>query len=179
MRSLAAIALVVVACSNNDPLAGAPENKAAAVSPTPAPAAATPAPVSREPESGAVDSAHTRDPFLPGAALATPPIPEDRDVARKAKRFTLDDLKLVAIVAGDGAARAMLVDPRGKGWVVTRGDRVGKPEITDHVVGWRVEKVRESDVVFVRDDSARPDRETEKRVIALRADAPAIDFVDD
>jgi hypothetical protein len=43
------------------------------------------------------------------------------------EKFALDELKLIAIVAGDDmASKAMFVDPTGMGVTVQRGDHVSK-----------------------------------------------------
>lgn len=125
----------------------------------------------REPREG-------RDPFEPAAIVVAPPPPDkDADVRkRKSKRFGVEELKLIGIVSGAEAPRAMLVDPRGKGWVVTRGDLIGRPEVLhdsggDHRVSWRVDRIRESDVILVREDathSIAPPSST--RVLALHRD---------
>jgi len=73
----------------------------------------------------------------------------------------------------------MVVDPSGKGWVIKRGDWVGRPEIvhiggangTDYQINWRVNKVRDGDIVFTREDPAQPGIPPASRVIALRADS--------
>jgi hypothetical protein len=45
------------------------------------------------------------------------------------EKFTLDELKLVGIVSGDGVSpRAMFVDPGGLGVSVVRGDHVSKAD---------------------------------------------------
>jgi len=77
-------------------------------------------------------------------------------------QYSIDELKLVAIVTGGEYPRAMLVDPTGKGWVVKRGDYLGRPDIvhtggangTDYPLNWRVDRVRDGDVVLNREDRA-------------------------
>jgi type IV pilus assembly protein PilP len=69
----------------------------------------------------------------------------------------------------------MLVDPRGKGWVVTKGELVGRPEVLhdaagDHSVSWKVDRIRESDVVLVREDATHSIVPSSTRVLALRHD---------
>jgi hypothetical protein len=114
-----------------------------------------------------------RDPFAPTPRVTRAPPPPDLS-KRKARRFTVDQLKLVGIAAGAEGARAMLVDPRGKGWIVTRGELIGQPELVhedgDHFASWRVDRVRTSDVVLVREDHVRPDA-VQTRVLALPGEA--------
>lgn len=152
--------------------------------PTPAPApretsSAAPAPAVAAPPAPSplvAPSAADRDPFVqPALAKTAPPA---NDLARKAKKYSLEQLRLVGIVGGD-EHRAMLVDPRGKGWIVERGDRVGRAELrVDHFAGWRVDRIREGDVVLVREDATRAD-EPETRVLALHTASEAPDDIDD
>ena len=176
---LISVSLVVLAgCSTEQTAPSAPPAPPGlAVETTTPPAPAPPAP-------GAADESRTppaaghegRDPFVPSvtAPEAPPPVADVR--LRKSKRFAVDDLKLVGIVNGVETPRAMLVDPRGKGWVVTRGQLVGRPEVLhdsagDHSVSWRVDRIRESDVILVREDAAHSVAvPSSTRVLALRHD---------
>lgn len=90
-------------------------------------------------------------------------------------QYSVDELKLVAIVTGGEYPRAMLVDPQGKGWVLRRGDYVGKPEVVhvggpsggDYQLNWRIDKVRDGDLVLLREDPAQPAVPPATRVILL------------
>jgi type IV pilus assembly protein PilP len=90
-------------------------------------------------------------------------------------RYALDELKLVGVVTR-APARALLTDPTGLGWVAKVGDFVGKAEVVhsggptgvDVAVNWRVDRIRESDVVFIREDPSHPEIPPTTRVIALR-----------
>jgi type IV pilus assembly protein PilP len=89
--------------------------------------------------------------------------------------YAVDQLRLAAIVGGAGAPRAMMIDPRGKGWVVAQGDLLGRPEVVhagtaDRQASWRIDRIRERDVVLVRDDPADPAAAGVTRVLALPAD---------
>lgn len=91
------------------------------------------------------------------------------------EQYALEDLKLVGIVTGIEPARAMLVDPTGQGHVVHRNDLIGRAErvqvgtsAAELEINWRVERIRESDVVLVREDPANPDVPSATRVLALR-----------
>jgi len=89
-------------------------------------------------------------------------------------QYSIDELKLTAIVMGD-PSRAMFVDPRNKGWVLTRGQFVGRPETVhtggqngaDYTVIWRVDRIRPTDVVMVREDPANPSVPPATKVIPL------------
>ena len=91
-------------------------------------------------------------------------------------RYALEELKLVGLVQG-APSRALLIDPTGLGWDAKVGDFVGKPEMvhsggptgTDVPINWRVDRIRPSDVVFIREDPSHPEIPPTTRVIALRA----------
>jgi type IV pilus assembly protein PilP len=123
------------------------------------------------------EDARTRDPFFSYA----------REFAEEAKKrvrsqrevvldqYTLDELKLVGLVTGIRPARAMLVDPLKTGHVVREGQFVGRSEVvqggtsgTNYEINWRIDRIRESDIVLVREDPANPDVPSATRVIPLR-----------
>ena len=130
-------------------------------------------------ENDFAESDRNRDPFRTYMSVLAP---EQKKVATKIQRevvlpqFSLDELKLVAIVMGGEYPRAMVVDPGGKGWVIKRGDWVGRPEVVhiggangaDYSINWRVDKVRDGEIVFTREDPAQPGIPPASRVIALR-----------
>lgn len=117
-----------------------------------------------------------RDPFVQQMVPKTPP--PKNDLARKAKKYNVEQLRLVGIVGGE-EQRAMLVDPRGKGWIVERGDRVGRAELrVDHFTGWRVERIRSEEVVLVREDPAHESEAAETRVLALHSAPEPLDMDD-
>ena len=155
---------------------------------TAAPAAAAPdagAPLAPPPiarmefaENDFVESDRNRDPFRTYVATFAPP--ERQRVAQNQRavllpQFSIDELKLVAIVTGGDFPRAMMIDPGGKGWVLKRGDFVGRPEIVhiggangaDYQLNWRVDKVRDGDIVFIREDPAQPGIPPASRVVTL------------
>lgn len=143
----------------------------AALSPPSSPARAP-----EETNPASVPTGEGRDPFAAGAIAVTPPAKDDRP--RKSKRFAVDELKLVGIVSSVDTPRAMFVDPRGKGAVVTRGQLLGRAEIIhdndgDHQVSWRVDRIRDSEVVLVREDAAHSIVPSSTKVLALRH-APVI-----
>jgi type IV pilus assembly protein PilP len=91
------------------------------------------------------------------------------------ENFALDELRLIGVITGIVPAKAMLVEPNGKGHVITKNDLVGRAERvqvgsanTEYEINWRVDQIRESDVVFVREDPSNPDVPSATRVIALR-----------
>lgn len=169
----------VIDAANNGTSAPAAPAKPAAHADAGAPAANLPK--MEFSESDFTESDRNRDPFRSFAAALAPEV--KKTVAHVQKevilpQFSLDELKLVAIVMGGDYPRAMVVDPGGKGWVIKKGDWVGRPEVvhiggangTDYQINWRVSKVRDGDIVFTREDPAQPGIPPASRVIALRAD---------
>ncbi len=133
-------------------------------------------------ENDFVESDRNRDPFR--AFIATFAPTENRRVTQNQRavtlpQFAIDELKLVAIVTGGEYPRAMVVDPTGKGWILKRGDYVGRPEVVhiggsngaDYQLNWRVDKVRDGDLVFLREDPAQPGIPPATRVVTLHPEA--------
>jgi type IV pilus assembly protein PilP len=177
------VAPIAVAC-------GTPTNS----SPVPPPPAARVAPAASAVPSGLppqlqgpeytendfVESDRNRDPFR-GFLLQQQPANREALNQRKVElaQYSIDELKLVAIVQGSDKARAMFVDPTGKGTVVYKGTFVCRPEIVhiggsngpEYQLNWRVERIREGDVVLIREDTANPQIPPATRVIPLHPEA--------
>jgi type IV pilus assembly protein PilP len=182
----ALVSTVSTACSPDKVIQGATTGSTAAPPPAPAPTA-TAAPVQSATarvefaENDFTESDRNRDPFRTYATVLGPEVKKVAHVQKEVilPQFSLDELKLVAIVTGGDYPRAMVVDPGGKGWVIKRGDWVGRPEVvhiggangTDYQINWRVNKVRDGDIVFIREDPAQPGIPPASRVIALRAES--------
>lgn len=132
-------------------------------------------------ENDFVESDKSRDPFRNFAKVFVEqnakPARIQRDVLLP--QYTIDELKLVAIVQSGDYPRAMFVDPTGKGWVVKHGDFLGRADLVhvggtngaDYQLNWRVEKVRDGDIVLVREDPAQPSIPPASRVIPLRPES--------
>ena len=163
---------------------------AAAIVPDAGPALAPP-PIARMDfaENDFVESDRNRDPFRTYVATFAPP--ERQRVAQNQRavvlpQFSIDELKLVAIVTGGDYPRAMVIDPGGKGWVLKRGDFVGRPEVVhiggangaDYQLNWRVDKVRDGDLVFLREDPAQPGIPPATRVVTLHPEQQERDKID-
>jgi type IV pilus assembly protein PilP len=169
LKSAMPVSLVVLACTTDRPAPPAVVEAATPVAAAPievAPVAVAPAEVAPS----LVATADSRDPFVPSVVVTAPTVRDDRP--RKSKRFAIDELKLVGIVSSTDAPRAMLVDPRGKGWVVTRGELLGRAEVIhdgegDHRVSWRVDRIRDSEVVLVREDATHSGVPSSTKVLAL------------
>jgi len=181
--------LVLVACSSGptpSPFADAappppPARGPAAVAA--APSASAPLPKMEFHEDDFSETERSRDPFRSFAKLFS----EQSKTRVKSQRqvlldhYAIDDLKLIGLVTRTDTPRAMLVDPSGRGWVVTRGQFIGRPEVVhaggpggvDYELNWRVERIRESDLVLVREDPAHSEIPPATRVIALRTETSA------
>lgn len=184
----ASLAAFAVACSPDKVMQQATQGPGA-TTPAPvvadagAPAAPAPSLLPRMEfaENDFAESDRNRDPFRTYVSVLGPEVKKVAHVQREVilPQFSLDELKLVAIVTGGEYPRAMVVDPGGKGWVIKRGDWVGRPEVVhiggangaDYQINWRVDKVRDGDIVFTREDPAQPGIPPASRVIALRADS--------
>jgi type IV pilus assembly protein PilP len=131
------------------------------------------------------ESERSRDPFRSFADT----FKEENKGATKSQRevvlsqFTIDELKLIGIVTRAEPARAMLVDPGGTGHVVQRGQFVGKADIVQaggrtgasYEINWRVDRIRDGDIVLIREDPANPDVPSATRVIPLRPEGSDVE----
>jgi len=123
------------------------------------------------------ESDANRDPFRSYATVFVEQAKSKVILQRKVlvDTYALDELKLVGIVTR-AEPRALLADPNGKGWVARVGDFVGKAEVVhsggptgnDVAINWRVDRIREGDVVFVREDPSHPEIPPTTHVVALR-----------
>jgi type IV pilus assembly protein PilP len=123
------------------------------------------------------ESERSRDPFRSFTDMF---VEEARDRVKSQREVVLDqyaieELKLAGIVTRVVPARAMLVDPTGKGHVVQRGQFVGRSEVVQggqsgaaYEINWRIDRIRDGDVVLVREDPKNPDVPSATRVLPLR-----------
>ncbi len=125
------------------------------------------------------EAARTRDPFFSYAREfadeAKKRVKSQREVVLD--QYGLDELKLAGLITGIRPARAMLIDPTKTGHVVHEGQFVGRSEVVqggttgaDYEINWRVDRIREADIVLVREDPQNPDVPSATRVITLRPD---------
>lgn len=134
------------------------------------------------PEAEFTETERSRDPFR---SYARSFVQEAKTTLRSQREvvlseFAIDDLKLVGIVTRIEPARAMLVDPTGKGHVVHRGDFVGRADVVQlggqsgatYQLNWRLDRIRDGDVVLVREDPNNPDVPAATKVIPLRPENP-------
>jgi type IV pilus assembly protein PilP len=134
-------------------------------------------------ENDFVESDHNRDPFR-SFLVQNQAVNKQALNQRKVElaQFSIDELKLVAIVNGaEQAAQssAMFVDPGGRGTVVYKGTFICRPEVVhiggsngpEYQLNWRVDRIRQGDVVLIREDPAQPAIPPATRVVPLHPEA--------
>lgn len=198
MRQLLIVALMVVGpvswigCGEDEapppPPAAAPPAEEAPASPRAAgkkkgdvdaePTDLPPLPVPDIQEKDFLESPTNRDPFRNFQDLfalkVTTNVPTKNEKDVLVSKYALEELKIVGIVNGT-AARVLISDPTGLGWVLRVGDYVGKAEYihgsgtgdNSTPVNWRLDRIRENDVVFIR-ESPDPASPAATRVLSLR-----------
>lgn len=189
--AVACLLALPAACADDKPTPApqaSPATSASAAAPgaskPAASAAASAEPVQREfPEAEFTETERSRDPFRSYEKRfveeAKTQIHSQRQVMLS--EYTVDELKLIGIVTRIQPARAMLVDPTGKGHVVHRGDFVGRADVVQlggqsgatYQLNWRLDRIRADDVVLVREDPNNPDVPAATKVIPLRPEAAA------
>ena len=131
-------------------------------------------------ENDFVESDRNRDPFRSFLVQAQPANKEALNQRKvELAQYSLDELKLIAIVQGSDQPRAMFLDPTGKGTVVYKGSFVCRPEVVhiggssgpEYQLNWRVDRIRDGDVVLIREDPAQPAIPPATRVIPLHPEA--------
>jgi len=190
------LAFAVLACSDPPVVTAPPAASASIAAPgvpvapvvvAVAPAASadpslTPPPKVEVQETEFTENERSRDPFRSFAATFV----EDTKAKVHSQRevilseYALDELKLIGIVTRAEPAKAMLVDPTGKGFVIQRGNFVGRADVVQaagssgatYEINWRVDRIRPGDVVLIREDPSNPDVPSATRVIPLRPDEP-------
>jgi type IV pilus assembly protein PilP len=178
--------LSLAACEEEvaqSPNKGKPSKPQAARSPEAAPGAGSAAePVEPPPkfeivEAEFLESERSRDPFRSFADFfreeAKGQVRSQRQVVLP--QYSIDELKLIGIVTRAEPAKAMLLDPVGTGHVVQRGQFVGRADLVQaagrgasYEINWRVDRIRDGDIVLIREDPANPDVPSATRVIPLR-----------
>ena len=168
---------LAAACGDDKPPAPPPK-KPAAAAPASSPVAALQRPPDQSKEALLVDvrkrqltkedfteSEANRDPFRSFLSTFAVQVAVNRNQrhAIVLEKFALDELKLIAIVSGEGPAKAMFVDPGGKGVAVSRGDHVSKSDAL-------VERIAPDRVYFrVEEDLGGEKTKATERVIELHA----------
>lgn len=94
------------------------------------------------------------------------------------EKYSLDELKLVAIVSAGDGPRAMFIDPTGKGHIVLRGMHMARGELvklgagamSSYPLHWKVDRIKPNEVVLVREDTLHPEVQPTYREIFLHTD---------
>lgn len=123
-----------------------------------------------------VEGDRNRDPFrsFVSELKAKTPVVAQRAVIMP--NTEIDEMRLIAIITGINQPRAMLVDQKGVGYVTARGDFVGRADVvqgggTENLpisLNWRVDRIRENEIVLAREDPSAPNRPPLTKVIPLR-----------
>jgi type IV pilus assembly protein PilP len=129
-----------------------------------------------------VESERHRDPFRSFSFAARAHGPE---VVPDTQRLVImpdtavEDMKLIAVISGLDRPKAMLIDPGRVGYVVQRGDYIGKPKVFQSTgsvamtLNWRVDRIRENEVVLTRQDPSDLGRPPMSRIISMRDEVAA------
>jgi hypothetical protein len=121
-----------------------------------------------------VESLRNRDPFRSYTSAMRADAPDD--ITRRVIMPTtaVEEMRLIGIVTGMPRPKAMLLDPEGVGHVVERGDYIGRPKVIQATgsiamtLNWRVDRIRENEVVLTQQDPGDPTRSALTKIITLR-----------
>jgi type IV pilus assembly protein PilP len=126
-------------------------------------------------DSDFVESEFNRDPFrnVSVELKSRAPITAQRTVVMP--NTALSQMRIIAIITGIDQPRAMILDEKGVGHVTRRGDFVGRAEIVQTggaenlpvALNWRIERIRENEVILAREDPSAPGRPPLTRVLPL------------
>ncbi|MBE0577410.1 MAG: pilus assembly protein PilP [Desulfuromonadales bacterium] len=106
----------------------APRQQSVAVK-TPPPATQVPAPESiaeeKEEDEFVYFAEGRRDPFVPLSTIRRP-IAVSAEPDTPLQSYDLDQFRLVGVIVGKGASKAMVIAPDGKSYVLAKGVKIGK-----------------------------------------------------
>jgi len=174
---------VAVACGNSAVTSAPPPPPAARTAPVASASASGLPPELKAPEyteNDFVESDRNRDPFR---SFLVQQQPANREALNQRKvelaQYSIDELKLIAIVQGSDQPRAMFTDPSGKGTVVYKGTYICRPEVVhvggtngpEYQLNWRVDRIRDTDVVLIRYDPTNGAIPPATRVVPLHPEA--------
>jgi Tfp pilus assembly protein PilP len=131
-----------------------------------------------------VESERHRDPFRSFALGPRNGGKNTEPMAENQRRVIMpetnvEDMKLIAVISGLTRPKAMLTDTHNVGYVVQRGDYVGRPKVfqtTGSVamtLNWRVERIRDNEVVLTRQDPSEQGRPPLSRIISMHDEMAA------
>ncbi len=177
---------LVAACGSSSapppPPPGAAPPKAAVVASASASASALPA--LNINDSDFTESDTSRDPFHVFVQAVKPTV-ESKLAPQYTvllEKYSVDELKLVAIISSGEGPRAMFIDPTGKGHTVMRGLHIGRGElvklgagaISSYPLHWKVDRIKPNEVVLVREDTLHPEVQPTYREIFLHTETEKI-----
>lgn len=126
-----------------------------------------------------MESEKNRDPFRSYFALFKVERPSAVQRTVIMPTTSIEEMTLIAIVSGVPRPKAMLLDPRGIGHVVESGMFLGRPQVVQAsenvsmTLNWRVHRIRENELVLIREDPTDPTRPALTRVIPLNEEEGA------
>ena len=121
-----------------------------------------------------VESVRNRDPVRSYTTIFKAKEPEEMQRRVVMPSTSVEEMRLIAIVTGIAKPKAMLLDPAGVGHVVERGDYLGRPKVlqatgsVSMTLNWRVDRIRENEVVLTQQDPSDPNRFALTKIIPLR-----------
>lgn len=178
-----------LSCGDDEGQAPAPAAAAAAAAPTDTVDSAAEKMASVEyPDEVFVETEANRDPFRTFLHVFKAQITDTPQREVVMSTVGLDQMRVTAIISGVPSPSALIVDPTGVGYVVKRGDFVGRPEVLQVdsespplMLNWRVSRVRGADpradqpgqVVLTRENPMAPNQPPLTRVLLLGSDGPS------
>ena len=121
-----------------------------------------------------VPSIRNRDPFQSYSVQFKAKAPDEMQRRVIMSTTAIEDMRLIAIVTGVSQPKAMLVDPSDVGHVVERGDYIGRPKVVQATgsvsmaINWRVDRIRDNEVVLTQQDPTDPTRAALTKIIPLK-----------
>jgi len=117
-----------------------------------------------------------RDPFRDYILALAAQAPITSTIPIIMRDVSLDQMRLIAVVTGVPVPYAMIIDPAGVGHVVKRGDAIGRPEVLNAggadglpiALNWKIDRIRQGEVVLARADPLHPDQPPLMRSLLLR-----------
>ncbi len=117
-----------------------------------------------------------RDPFRDFVITlqAQAPVVNPRQV--KLRTISIDQMQLIAIITGIPVPYAMIQDLEGVGHVIVRGDYIGREDVVNAggadgmpiALNWRVDRIRNGEIILTREDPLHPDQPPLMRSMSLR-----------
>jgi hypothetical protein len=175
-----AAALLGAGCDETPEVVAAPRGLGGARPPAPAPVAGAadgktgPREAIAYKDDDFVESITNRDPFRSYTTVFRADVPEGVQRRVYMPTTAVEEMRLIAIVTGVAKPKAMLLDPMGVGHTVERGDYIGRPKVVQAsgnvamTLNWRVDRIRDNEVVLTQEDAGDPTRVALTKIIPLR-----------